>query len=302
MDLNSLLLDQDLDDFSFPDTTYSADDRTPILPFFEATKPSGRELRQQGQQDHSGQQLFPGEHAIFSSGHDAEMIVYPSFVSPAAPDLMMVGIVPYPADGSGSDVGTSKAFALAEDTGSQIQPTAPTNSTQDRPPLSSDDRPNGLANPVSKKGPFELKQHDIIHQEIKRFECLECGKMFKRPMELRSHSLVHSPEKPYACDLCPAAYKRATDLKIHIIDHTNVREYEFGSESGRDQDRTKHSYVHSKELNFACTLCDRKFKTRKILNNHRATRCIQGAAGAEPNDATPALEDSADAEVEVKGL
>ncbi|KAK9383765.1 uncharacterized protein V2V93DRAFT_362677 [Kockiozyma suomiensis] len=50
----------------------------------------------------------------------------------------------------------------------------------------------------------------------KRFECVECGRRFRRREHLKRHiSTLHQRDKPYACEYCNRRFSRGDNLLQH---------------------------------------------------------------------------------------
>ena len=58
-----------------------------------------------------------------------------------------------------------------------------------------------------------LKQHSIVHTNVRPFECQECGKRFSTKGILNNHRGVHNPKK---CDYCTKTFAQKSWLKSHI--------------------------------------------------------------------------------------
>lgn len=88
-----------------------------------------------------------------------------------------------------------------------------------------------------------LRDHKLMHINMRPHKCTTCGKSFLRPSSLRTHMIVHSAHSPFACDLCPAKFKRSSVLKTHKLTHTGVRRFE-------------------------CDICKHRFHLKGALKHH----------------------------------
>lgn len=61
-----------------------------------------------------------------------------------------------------------------------------------------------------------LKNHMInIHTQEMPFKCEHCDKRFKQVGNMKQHQLIHSDIKNFICNACEAKFKRKDDLKRH---------------------------------------------------------------------------------------
>lgn len=89
---------------------------------------------------------------------------------------------------------------------------------------------------------YYLKNHLIVHNEIKAFVCDVCGKTYRTKAILKRHLNVHEG-KTYTCDECGKTFPYYARLRIH-------------------------RYSHRTELNYKCTVCSKAFKVQKYLARH----------------------------------
>lgn len=88
-----------------------------------------------------------------------------------------------------------------------------------------------------------LRDHKLMHINVRPHKCTTCGKSFVRLSSLRTHMIVHTADSPFACDLCPAKFKRSSVLKTHKLTHTGVRRFE-------------------------CDICKHRFHLKGALKHH----------------------------------
>ncbi|XP_018902144.2 uncharacterized protein [Bemisia tabaci] len=112
------------------------------------------------------------------------------------------------------------------------------------------------------------------HGQSKLFSCSLCDYSTSHRGTLRNHLVVHSDLRPFNCDLCPLAFKRKGDLKIHErACHSNERLYmcdECPSAFTQSNSLNYHkTLLHSDLRPFKCDLCDASFKLKFILRTHK---------------------------------
>ncbi|KAK7922056.1 hypothetical protein WMY93_008958 [Mugilogobius chulae] len=91
-----------------------------------------------------------------------------------------------------------------------------------------------------------LQRHiKLIHTEERNYICDECGQTFKQRKHLSVHQMRHSGAKPLQCEVCGFQCRQRASLKYHM---------------------TKHKA--EAELEFACTICEKRFEKAHNLNVH----------------------------------
>ena len=91
--------------------------------------------------------------------------------------------------------------------------------------------------------PSQLKDHTHSHTNEKGFKCDTCTSQFPTRLRLIRHNKIHQPRRE-ACDQCEASFHEKAGLRRHLAS------------------------VHSDEQNFACGVCDKKFKLSEKLVLH----------------------------------
>ncbi|XP_076878406.1 zinc finger protein 276 isoform X2 [Brachyhypopomus gauderio] len=110
-----------------------------------------------------------------------------------------------------------------------------------------------------------LQRHvKLIHTEVRNYICDQCGQTFKQRKHLSVHQMRHSGAKPLQCEVCGFQCRQRASLKYHM---------------------TKHKA--EADLEFACTLCGRRFEKAHNLNVHMSMvhPILQGCAIPPPPDA-----------------
>ncbi|XP_066238848.1 zinc finger protein 263 isoform X2 [Saccopteryx leptura] len=126
---------------------------------------------------------------------------------------------------------------------------------------------------VSDSSPF-LINHGIHKAEKKVFECLTCGKSFRRGMHLTRHQRTHTGEKPYKCTLCGENFSHRSNLIRHQRIHTGEKPYtchECGDSFSHSSNRIRHLRTHTGERPYKCSECGESFSRSSRLISHQRT-------------------------------
>nr|XP_053637682.1 zinc finger and BTB domain-containing protein 46-like isoform X1 [Cherax quadricarinatus]XP_053637683.1 zinc finger and BTB domain-containing protein 46-like isoform X1 [Cherax quadricarinatus]XP_053637684.1 zinc finger and BTB domain-containing protein 46-like isoform X1 [Cherax quadricarinatus]XP_053637685.1 zinc finger and BTB domain-containing protein 46-like isoform X1 [Cherax quadricarinatus] len=115
---------------------------------------------------------------------------------------------------------------------------------------SSLDNPNGppLLTPISQARQCQLclvtlananllRRHvEDHHFHIRKYDCVHCGKKFKRKEHRERHERIHTGEKPFVCHICNARFTQKEHLKGHI-ENVHLKHGEKGLEGLLDFER-----------------------------------------------------------------
>ncbi|KAF1744641.1 hypothetical protein MXB_5618 [Myxobolus squamalis] len=99
------------------------------------------------------------------------------------------------------------------------------------------------------KYPSDLKKHEQVHQEVKKYTCNECGRTFRRMHQLNVHARIHTGEKPYVCTHCGMSFRHDSTLTMHT--------------------RTRHEHLRP----FKCDICGKMFGRLSHLRKHQRYVC-----------------------------
>lgn len=116
-----------------------------------------------------------------------------------------------------------------------------------------------------------LAKHMLIHSDVKDFSCADCGKMFKSKALLDRHVYVHV-KKPYKCTICLKLfrYMRSRDYHMNTV-HTDELNYHCSHCQKAFKTKTylsTHLLVHSDVRDFCCSICEKRFKSKCSLTVH----------------------------------
>ncbi|XP_039745965.1 zinc finger and SCAN domain-containing protein 2-like isoform X1 [Pararge aegeria] len=109
-------------------------------------------------------------------------------------------------------------------------------------------------------------------KNLKRFDCLICGKGCASQAMLIMHERVHTNERPFPCQLCSLRFKTRTHLRTHQLTHT--REKKFGCSVCMKFFALKgnlvvHLRTHTGERPYVCTICGEAYIDSKYLKKHK---------------------------------
>lgn len=161
--------------------------------------------------------------------------------------------------------------------------------------VESDDAPKASMHSVKKfkcaecgrkyKNIQALNTHLNMQHSIKvaiELHCKECDKEFSSGQALQTHTRLHTGEKPYNCDFCDKSFTQHASLKSHQLVHDKESEEismmkekrkvecsDCGHLFVNKQVMKNHKVtVHSDEMPFKCSECEKCFKLENKLKFH----------------------------------
>ena len=70
-----------------------------------------------------------------------------------------------------------------------------------------------------------LKQHELVHSNVKKFKCHICDESFKRKDHLKDHGLAHSGVRDFICGICDKTFKHKSHCTRHEEEHLGIKNY-----------------------------------------------------------------------------
>ncbi|KAG8178653.1 hypothetical protein JTE90_028710 [Oedothorax gibbosus] len=115
-----------------------------------------------------------------------------------------------------------------------------------------------------------LQKHVIIHSDAKPFPCLVCGKRFARKDRLKDHCVIHLANG-WSCYFCGRMFSQRCILRKHEMTHRGVKPFSCelcDCRFSRKNDLLRHLTVHSGEKNHLCEVCGKRFSQKRLLKRH----------------------------------
>ncbi|XP_070574921.1 zinc finger protein 708-like [Ptychodera flava] len=119
-----------------------------------------------------------------------------------------------------------------------------------------------------------LKSHMLTHTNIRPHECKECDRTFTVKQNLKRHMLTHTNIRPHECTECGKIFSKKRNLKTHMLTHTNIRPYqctECGKMFNQKSNLNTHMLIHTNIRPYQCTECGKTFIMKSHLNSHMLT-------------------------------
>ncbi|XP_050087413.1 zinc finger protein 569-like [Anopheles aquasalis] len=119
-----------------------------------------------------------------------------------------------------------------------------------------------------------IKLHMVTHQLNREFACEQCDRQFHFRYQLKQHKrTVHATEFPYECAYCDRKLPDKGRYDVHMRSHTGEKPYGCRFECGRSftnsTDRRRHEMVaHTGERPHQCPTCKVSYARHRTLQQH----------------------------------
>ncbi|XP_055712362.1 zinc finger protein 583-like isoform X1 [Phlebotomus papatasi] len=117
---------------------------------------------------------------------------------------------------------------------------------------------------------YQIHNH-FTHKVGKHFPCYHCEKIFTTKFNLKQHILIHTEIKDHTCTCCRKSFSSAVNLRMHERIHTGIK-YECA--------KCWKTYVHKRSLQRHLKQCVSSKKTKKKkqikkMNNTKRNETIE---------------------------
>ncbi|XP_047540839.1 RE1-silencing transcription factor-like isoform X2 [Vanessa atalanta] len=130
---------------------------------------------------------------------------------------------------------------------------------------------------------YDLAAHQLRHTDEMPFQCIACGKKFKRLILLKRHEKhIHSDLPQQVCPSCPATFLSIEELDAHQKRHIRLqRPYDCALCDKKFYEKAslqRHKdVVHNKTPTYCCEYCPERFVSVTKLARH-----VRSHAGERP--------------------
>ena len=78
---------------------------------------------------------------------------------------------------------------------------------------------------IFKKKRYMVNHQRAIHDGIKPYKCMECGKKFTNNANFRRHRRTHTGNKKFECTICKKRFTRFDGMRSHMRVHNEVKQF-----------------------------------------------------------------------------
>ncbi|XP_052798963.1 zinc finger protein 263-like isoform X1 [Mya arenaria] len=121
---------------------------------------------------------------------------------------------------------------------------------------------------------YKLKDHILVKHEGQTVSCPECGKRFSSRSSMEMHKKQqHEGMYSIFCKICNKGFNHTGHYYGHMNKHTNTKPF-WCQQCGKRFYGSSYLHNHKQvcrgnnELNYSCSICDRKFKCELYLKKH----------------------------------
>ena len=154
---------------------------------------------------------------------------------------------------------------------------------------------------------YKLKDHILVKHEGQTVSCPECGKRFSSRSSMEMHKKQqHEGQFSIFCKVCGKGFNHTGHYYGHMNKHTNTKPF-WCQQCGKRFYGSSYLHNHKQvcrgnnDLNYSCTICDRKFKCELYLKKHMKIH-DNTPIMADPNVAKATDEDLTKAGVNIAEL
>ncbi|XP_076356061.1 uncharacterized protein LOC143249669 [Tachypleus tridentatus] len=116
-----------------------------------------------------------------------------------------------------------------------------------------------------------LKAHQLTHSHAKPFFCPICGRSFSLKANMERHVLIHNAEKRFPCEICGKRFTQVQTLRSHMVSHSDIKPYKCpvcGKGLSRAHNLRAHMALHKNDKPHKCTICGNSFTLKGNLQRH----------------------------------
>lgn len=119
----------------------------------------------------------------------------------------------------------------------------------------------------------EEEQRQLFVRDGLEYQCILCEPATEVIYDTKTiaiHMKTDHNEKIYVCDICGCDFRKRTLYNEHVNDHSTLHECEVCKAVFTEvRDYRLHKKTHSSnEKVWACKLCEKKYNSRKLLDEH----------------------------------